>query len=106
VFLAALVFLGEGSSKTLLQKHRENKSDPGPFLASDPPAHHGDHRFFLAGAPCVADTAAGCGTPAAPRQPTFFQPRGGKKKTQKIRANKKFDKNPGGLSITDGKVYA
>jgi hypothetical protein len=27
-------FLGEGSSKTLLQKHRENKSDPGPFLAS------------------------------------------------------------------------
>jgi hypothetical protein len=25
------------------KKYRENKSDTGPFLASDPPTHHGGH---------------------------------------------------------------
>jgi hypothetical protein len=31
-----------------VQKHPQKihkKSDPGPFLASDPPAHHGGHRL-------------------------------------------------------------
>jgi hypothetical protein len=36
-------FLGEGSPKT---------PDPGPFLASNPPTHHGAHRFVLGAAPC------------------------------------------------------
>jgi hypothetical protein len=40
-------FLGEGSSKTRLEKYRKNKSDPSPFLASDPPTHHGGHQFFF-----------------------------------------------------------
>jgi hypothetical protein len=30
------------------KKYRKNKTIPGPFLASDPPTHHGGHRFFLA----------------------------------------------------------
>jgi hypothetical protein len=56
-------FLGEGSSKTPL-KTSENKSDPGPFLASDPSAHHGGHRFVFGGscgahrAPLLHDTPA------------------------------------------------
>jgi hypothetical protein len=29
------------------KKYRTNKSDPSPFLASDPPTHHGDHRFLF-----------------------------------------------------------
>jgi hypothetical protein len=36
-------FLGEGSSKIPLKKISGKKSDPGPFLASDPPTHHGGH---------------------------------------------------------------
>ena len=43
--------LGEGSSKTPLKSIEKNKSDPAPFLASDPPTHHGGHDLFLA-APC------------------------------------------------------
>ena len=34
------------------KKYRKNKSDPSPFLASDPPTHHpprGSPTFFLAG---------------------------------------------------------
>jgi hypothetical protein len=43
-------FLGEGSSKKILKK-----SDPGPFLASEPPTHHGGHRFCFIGGPLTAD---------------------------------------------------
>jgi hypothetical protein len=37
-----------------VQKHdkkisEKNKSDPSPFSYSDPPTHHGGHRFFFAG---------------------------------------------------------
>jgi hypothetical protein len=40
---------GEGIKK-YDKKHRENKSSPAPFLASDPPTHHrGGHRLFVAG---------------------------------------------------------
>jgi hypothetical protein len=35
------------------KKYRGKKSDPGPFLASDPPTHHGGHRFFLADSLCL-----------------------------------------------------
>jgi hypothetical protein len=28
-------------------KKTHTKSDPGPFLASDPPTYHGGHRLFL-----------------------------------------------------------
>jgi hypothetical protein len=36
------------------KKYRQKKSDPGPFLACDPPTHHhGGHRFFLP-APCAS----------------------------------------------------
>ena len=31
------------------QIYRKNKSDPIPFSYSDPPTHHGGHRFFFAG---------------------------------------------------------
>jgi hypothetical protein len=37
-------FLGEGSSKTPSQFFSKTKSDPGHFLASDLPTHHGGHR--------------------------------------------------------------
>jgi hypothetical protein len=40
-------FLGEGSSKTPLKQYRKNKSDPGSFLASDPPRR--GHQFFWGG---------------------------------------------------------
>jgi hypothetical protein len=45
IFLIA--FLGEGSSKTPQRniKYWNSKSHPGPFLASDPPTHHGGHRL-------------------------------------------------------------
>jgi hypothetical protein len=33
------------------KKYRKNKSDPGPFLASDPPTHHGVPGFFFLAAP-------------------------------------------------------
>jgi hypothetical protein len=35
-------FLGDrrGEFKTTIEKHRKNKSDPVPFLASDPPTYH------------------------------------------------------------------
>jgi hypothetical protein len=36
-----LAFLGEGSSKTPFKKLHPKKTDPGPFLASDPPTHTG-----------------------------------------------------------------
>jgi hypothetical protein len=39
-------FLGEGSLKTPL-KHIKNVFDPGPFLASDPPTHHGGPQFLF-----------------------------------------------------------
>jgi hypothetical protein len=39
-------FVGGGSSKTQ-KKYREKKTDPGRFLASDPPTHHGGHRFVF-----------------------------------------------------------
>jgi hypothetical protein len=42
-------FLDEGSSKTRLKKYRKNKYDPSSFSYSDPPTHHGGHRFFFAG---------------------------------------------------------
>jgi hypothetical protein len=29
------------------KKYRKNKSDPSPFSHSDPPTHHGGHRFFF-----------------------------------------------------------
>jgi hypothetical protein len=29
------------------KKYRKNKSDASPFLASDPPTHHGGHRFLF-----------------------------------------------------------
>jgi hypothetical protein len=41
-------FLGEGSSKTR-ETISGGKSDPGPFLASDPPTHQGGHRFAFGG---------------------------------------------------------
>jgi hypothetical protein len=31
------------------KKHQKNKFDPSPFSYSDPPTHHGGHRFFFAG---------------------------------------------------------
>jgi hypothetical protein len=31
------------------KKYRKNKSDPSPFSYSDPPTHHGGHRFCFAG---------------------------------------------------------
>jgi hypothetical protein len=42
-------FLGEESSKTPLKKYQKNESDPGPFLASAPPTHHGVTDFFFGG---------------------------------------------------------
>jgi hypothetical protein len=41
-------FFGEASSKTRIKGIRGNKSDPGPFLASDPPTHHGGRLKFFA----------------------------------------------------------
>jgi hypothetical protein len=29
------------------KKYQKNKSDPGPFSYSDPPTHHGGHRFVF-----------------------------------------------------------
>jgi hypothetical protein len=60
-------FLSEGSSKTP-QKYRKKKSDPGSFLASDPPTHHGGHRFFF-GCPCKAQS------PQDGRPPIAHRPR-------------------------------
>jgi hypothetical protein len=46
IFSRFWAFLGEG-----IQKHDQNniknKSEPGPFLASDPPIHDGGHRFHF-----------------------------------------------------------
>jgi hypothetical protein len=39
-------FSVRGVQKHLLKYH-QNKSDPSPFLASDPPTHRGGHRFVL-----------------------------------------------------------
>jgi hypothetical protein len=44
-------FFGEGSSKTRSKKISEKISDPIPFSYSDPPTHHGGHRFFVLPAP-------------------------------------------------------
>jgi hypothetical protein len=50
------------------KKDRKNKSDPGPFSYSDPPTHHGGHRFFFwrpHGAPCpLAAAWPNCELPA------------------------------------------
>jgi hypothetical protein len=35
------------------KKYRKKKSDPSPFLGSDPPTHHGGQRPFFWAAPCV-----------------------------------------------------
>jgi hypothetical protein len=46
-------FLGvsrQGEFKNTTKKYQKNKSDPSPFSYyrySDPPAHHGGHRFFF-----------------------------------------------------------
>jgi hypothetical protein len=40
------------------KKYRKNKSDPSPFSYSDPPAHHGGHRFIFWPGPCSFQ--AGC----------------------------------------------
>jgi hypothetical protein len=50
-------FLVRGVQKHHLKKNRKKKSDPGPFLASDPPTHHGGHRFLLFWRPLDADKA-------------------------------------------------
>jgi hypothetical protein len=47
VFSRFWAFLDEGSSKTRLKKYRKHKPDPSPFSYSDPPTHHGGHRFFF-----------------------------------------------------------
>jgi hypothetical protein len=47
-----ITFLGVsrwGEFKNTIKKYRGEKSDPGPFLASDPPTHHGGHRFVFGG---------------------------------------------------------
>jgi hypothetical protein len=42
-------FSVRGVQKHYLKNISPKKSDPGPFLASDPPTHHGGHRFFWGG---------------------------------------------------------
>jgi hypothetical protein len=37
----------KNTTKTRLKINIGKKSDPGPFLASDPPTHHGGHRFVF-----------------------------------------------------------
>jgi hypothetical protein len=44
-------FSVRGVQKHDKNKSQKNKSDPSPFLASDPPTHHGGHRFFFIGGP-------------------------------------------------------
>jgi hypothetical protein len=44
--------LGEGSSKATQNKHRGKKSDPGPFLASDPPTHPRGSPISFLPVPC------------------------------------------------------
>ena len=39
IFIPFLCVFDEG-----VKKYRKNKSDPGPFLASYPPTHHGKYR--------------------------------------------------------------
>jgi hypothetical protein len=54
-------FLGEGSSTTP-PKQYQKKSDPGPFLASDPPTYHAgvtDLCFWRLAAPCLLQMARG-----------------------------------------------
>jgi hypothetical protein len=51
-----ITFLGvsrQGEFKNTIKKYRKNKSDPSPFLASDPPTHYGGHRFFFIGGPLL-----------------------------------------------------
>jgi hypothetical protein len=68
-------FLGEGSSKTRSKKYRKNKSDPSPFLASDPPTHHGGHRFFFNWRPLACHCHCHCRTANCqlPTTPTGLQ---------------------------------
>jgi hypothetical protein len=40
-------FSVRGVQKHDFKKNTGKKSDPGPFLASDPPTHHGGHRFVF-----------------------------------------------------------
>jgi hypothetical protein len=47
------VFSMRGVQKHNKKNIENNKCHPGPFLASDPPTHHGSHRFFLVAAPCL-----------------------------------------------------
>jgi hypothetical protein len=43
-------FSVRGVFQNTIKKHG-GKNDPGPFLASDPPTHHGGHRLFFLPAP-------------------------------------------------------
>jgi hypothetical protein len=62
IFLSRFwAFLEEGSSKTRFKKYRKNKSDPSPFLASDPPTHHGGHRNFFYWRPLAMGGWVGAG---------------------------------------------
>jgi hypothetical protein len=45
-FLITFLGVSRGEFKNMIKKYRKNKSDPGPFLASDPPTHHGVPIFF------------------------------------------------------------
>jgi hypothetical protein len=51
-------FSVRGVQSTIFLKKRKDKSDPGPFLASDPPTHHGGHRLFFGG-PLTATATTG-----------------------------------------------
>ena len=53
VFSRFWAFFGEGSSKTPPEKYRK-KTDPGPFLASDPPHPPRESSFLLLPAPCAS----------------------------------------------------
>jgi hypothetical protein len=60
-------FLGKGSKKNTIKNIEKNKSDPSPFLASDPPTHHGGHRFVFYWRPlALAQTTPSPSTPAGP----------------------------------------
>jgi hypothetical protein len=64
-----ITFLGVsrwGKFKNTIKKYRKNKSDPSPFLASNPPTHHGGHRFVFHWRPLGIPRKAGKEMPSAP----------------------------------------